>query len=307
MFTFHSWYIGSGGPIELRAAAALFSVFLCHGAPMSLVVCLSVCFPGSAPGRPIRVERTKPSCWAVCSTVPARRCAQEPTPGLVLQRTLQKMACKISSLRYLILGIVHMLYSWKGGCLEKHYARTQKGRWEGGQGAAFRQLYGVCVSEVDPTRLFYFIPPLARTRFCSCRMTFCSTSTLRHSWVVGESASQSTDAGSILTASVFFLLYFTEASVTQVHFWTPPSNVFSEAELLALLRSQWFCRHSVGVAVQIRSEIKCRGQPRKTREGPWNLVGWVTPRQAPSRWEDLPSLALTNYTSGGSAWKHPIP
>jgi len=44
--------------------------------------CMSVRLPGSAPGRPIRVERTKPSCCAVCCTAPARRYAQAPTPGV---------------------------------------------------------------------------------------------------------------------------------------------------------------------------------------------------------------------------------
>ena len=33
----------------------------------------------------------------------------------------------------------------------------------------------------------------------------------------------------------FFLLSFTEASVAEVHLWTPLADVFSEAEWLALL------------------------------------------------------------------------
>ena len=53
--------------------------------------------------------------------------------------------------------------------------------------------------------------------------------------------------------------------------------------------------------------LNAAGSLIKPVRDPWNLAGYVTPRQPRSRWEDLPNLTLTNYASGGSAWIHPIP
>jgi len=55
------------------------------------------------------------------------------------------------------------------------------------------------------------------------------------------------------------------------------------------------------------SRFNDAGSLIKPVRDPWNLAGWVTPRQPRSRCEDLPSLTLTNYASGGSAWIYPIP
>jgi len=100
-----------------------------------------------------------------------------------------------------------------------------------------------------------------------------------------------------------FLSFFLRGHVTSARLRTPLTNVLSVAEWLALLRCQWW----LGFAVQILSAIKCHGQPHKTREGSLESGRMsITPRQPRSHWEDQPSLTLTNYASGGSAWIHPI-
>jgi len=53
--------------------------------------------------------------------------------------------------------------------------------------------------------------------------------------------------------------------------------------MVSRLGYQWWCLGFAG--------IKHRGQPRKSVMDPWNLVGWVTPRQPRSRYRrHLPDL-----------------